>query len=133
MNAKQMREKRAALIEQMQGMVAAAKAESRNLSNEENEKFDAINNEVEELRSAAARIERAEELKKEMAASVDFYLAHCETTGKQAEKPFSGEFTFRTTPEKHRLYSTAAKLEGFSLTKWADAQLSKAAAQVLQL
>lgn len=71
MNAKQMREKRAALIEQMQGMVAAAKAEGRNLSNEENEKFDAINNEVDELRSAAARIERAEELKKEMAAKAE--------------------------------------------------------------
>jgi HK97 family phage major capsid protein len=71
MNAKQMREKRAALIEQMQGMVAAAKAEGRNLSNEENEKFDTINNEVDELRSAAARIERAEELKKEMAAKAE--------------------------------------------------------------
>ena len=71
MNAKQMREKRAALVEQMQGMVAAAKAESRNLSNEENEKFDAISNEVDELRSAAARIERAEELKKEMANKAD--------------------------------------------------------------
>ena len=40
MNAKQMREKRGALVEQMQGMVAAAKAEGRNLSNEENVKFD---------------------------------------------------------------------------------------------
>src|SRR5210317_1829423 len=60
MNAKQMREKRGALVEQMQGMVAAAKAEGRNLSNEENE-----------LRSAAARIERAEELKKEMAAKAE--------------------------------------------------------------
>ena len=58
MNAKQLREKRAALIEQMQGMVAAAKAESRNLSTEENEKFDTINNEVEELRASAIRIER---------------------------------------------------------------------------
>ena len=67
MNAKQLREKRGALVEQMQGMVAAAKAEGRNLSQEENEKFDAISNEVDELRSAAARIERAEELKKEMA------------------------------------------------------------------
>jgi len=71
MNAKQMREKRGALVEQMQGMVAAAKAEGRNLSNEENEKFDAISNEVDELRSAAARIERAEELKKEMAAKAE--------------------------------------------------------------
>ena len=71
MNAKQMREKRGALVEQMQGMVAAAKAEGRNLSNEENEKFDAISNEVDELRSAAARIERSEELKKEMAAKAE--------------------------------------------------------------
>ena len=71
MNAKQMREKRGALVEQMQGMVSAAKAEGRNLSNEENEKFDAISNEVDELRSAAARIERAEELKKEMAAKAE--------------------------------------------------------------
>jgi len=66
-----MREKRGALVEQMQGMVAAAKAEGRNLSNEENEKFDAISNEVDELRSAAARIERSEELKKEMAAKAE--------------------------------------------------------------
>ena len=71
MNAKQMREKRGALVEQMQGMVSAAKAEGRNLSNEENEKFDAISNEVDELRSAAARIERAEELKKEMATKAE--------------------------------------------------------------
>jgi HK97 family phage major capsid protein len=71
MNAKQLREKRAALIEQMQGMVAAAKAEGRNLSNEENEKFDIINNEVDELRASATRIERAEELKKELASKAD--------------------------------------------------------------
>ena len=71
MNAKQLREKRAALIEQMQGMVAAAKAEGRNLSNEENEKFDTINNEVEELRASAIRIERTEELKKELASIAD--------------------------------------------------------------
>ena len=71
MNAKQMREKRGALVEQMQGMVAAAKAEGRNLSNEENEKFDTINNEVDELRASATRIERAEELKKELASKAD--------------------------------------------------------------
>ena len=71
MNAKQLREKRAALIEQMQGMVAAAKAEGRNLSTEENEKFDTINNEVDELRASATRIERAEELKKELASKAD--------------------------------------------------------------
>ena len=86
MNAKQMREKRGALVEQMQGMVSAAKAENRNLSNEENEKFDAISNEVDELRSAAARIERSEELKKEMAAkAVSRILAYGPASGAAVE------------------------------------------------
>ena len=61
MNAKQMMEKRSALSAQMEGIVKAAEAEERNLSNEEMAKFDALDNEVKELRSSAARIERAEE------------------------------------------------------------------------
>lgn len=75
----------------------------------------------------------AKALKQELINSVDFYLQHCETTGKHPDKPFSGEFTFRTTPDKHRLYSAAAKVSGSSLTKWADAQLSKAAKAVLRV
>ena len=71
MNAKQMMEKRSALSAQMEGIVKAAEAEERNLSNEEMAKFDALDNEVKELRSSAARIERAEELKKEMAAKAE--------------------------------------------------------------
>ena len=71
MNAKQMMEKRSALSAQMEGIVKAAEAEERNLSNEEMAKFDALDNEVKELRSSAARIERSEELKKEMAAKAE--------------------------------------------------------------
>ena len=59
-----MMEKRSALSAQMEGIVKAAEAEERNLSNEEMAKFDALDNEVKELRASAARIERAEELKK---------------------------------------------------------------------
>ena len=42
MNAKQMREKRSALNEQMNGLLSAAKAEGRNLTKEENVQFDAM-------------------------------------------------------------------------------------------
>jgi len=89
MNAKQLREKRAALIEQMQGMVAAAKAEGRNLSNEENEKFDIINNEVDELRASATRIERAEELKKELASKADEVRESAAPTKVEARDAFN--------------------------------------------
>ena len=67
MNAKQMMEKRSALSAQMEGIVKAAEAEERNLTNEEMSKFDALDNEVKELRASADRIARTEELKKEMA------------------------------------------------------------------
>ena len=71
MNAKQMMEKRSALSAQMDGLVKAAQAEDRNLSNEEMTKFDALDNEVKELRASADRIARTEELKKEMAAKAE--------------------------------------------------------------
>lgn len=71
MNAKQMMEKRSALSAQMEGIVKAAEAEGRNLTNEEMSKFDALDNEVKELRASADRIARTEELKKEMAAKAE--------------------------------------------------------------
>ena len=71
MNAKQMREKRAALNEQLKGMVAAAKAEARELTKEETVKFDAIYAEQEELRDNVKRVENLENLTKELAAKAD--------------------------------------------------------------
>jgi len=71
MNAKQMREKRAALNEQMNGLLSAAKAEGRNLTTEENVQFDTMYAEQDELRNSVKRIEQAEELKKELASKAD--------------------------------------------------------------
>jgi len=71
MNAKQMREKRSALNEQMNGLLSAAKAEGRNLTTEENVQFDAMYAEQDELRNGVKRIEQAEELKKELASKAD--------------------------------------------------------------
>ena len=71
MNAKQMREKRAALNEQLKGMVAAAKAEARELTKEETVKFDAIYAEQEELRENVKRVENLENLTKELASKAE--------------------------------------------------------------
>lgn len=71
MNAKQMREKRAALNEQLKGMVAAAKAEARELTKEETVQFDAIYAEQEELRENVKRVENLENLTKELASKAE--------------------------------------------------------------
>jgi HK97 family phage major capsid protein len=71
MNAKQMREKRGALNEQMKGMVAAAKAEARELTKEESVQFDAMYAEQEELRDNIKRVENLENLTKELASKAD--------------------------------------------------------------
>ena len=71
MNAKQMREKRAALNEQLKGMVAAAKAEARELTKEESVQFDAMYAEQEELRDNIKRVENLENLTKELASKAD--------------------------------------------------------------
>jgi predicted HicB family RNase H-like nuclease len=68
-----------------------------------------------------------EELKREMAASVEEYLAFCEERGVEPEKPFSGNFLVRATPELHRAVATAAARENKSLNAWAAEALEKAA------
>ena len=68
MNSVQLREKRAALIEQMNGLVAAAQAEGRSLNAEEGSKFDAMENDANELKANFERVERSESMRKEIAA-----------------------------------------------------------------
>jgi ABC-type hemin transport system substrate-binding protein len=70
MNSIQLREKRAALVNEMNHIVAAAQTEGRSLNAEENQKFDAIENDVRSLGESAEKIERAEQMKKEIAAVV---------------------------------------------------------------
>jgi predicted HicB family RNase H-like nuclease len=44
--------------------------------------------------------------------SIDDYLAWCAEDGMEPEKPDSGQFRFRTTPEHQRLIALAAAREG---------------------
>lgn len=68
MNSIQLREKRAALVNELNQIVANAQTEGRSMNAEENQQFDAIEMDVRGIKSEIERIERAEELKREFAA-----------------------------------------------------------------
>jgi len=57
-------------------------------------------------------------LKKAFIDSVDDYLEFCKERNESPEKPFSGRFNLRITPELHREAYVAAKNSGVSLNTW---------------
>ncbi|MES2663946.1 MAG: toxin-antitoxin system HicB family antitoxin [Pseudomonadota bacterium] len=58
--------------------------------------------------------------------SIDAHLAFCKKHKCKPSKPFPGEFLVRTTPEKHGMFTAAAKTSGMSLNKWVDHMLENA-------
>lgn len=64
-----------------------------------------------------------DELRREMANSVDDYLEFCAEVGKEPERPYRGEFLVRTTPELHRAVAMEAESAGMSLNAWVEATL----------
>jgi predicted HicB family RNase H-like nuclease len=58
------------------------------------------------------------ELKKSFEESVDDYLDLCRKRGEDPEKPFSGRFVVRISPEVHRKAHSDAKRAGKSLNAW---------------
>lgn len=71
------------------------------------------------------------DIEREFRASVDEYLAWCARDGVEPEKPYSGQFRFRTTPERHRMIALAAAHEGKSINAWIDERLVEAASREL--
>ncbi len=65
-----------------------------------------------------------DELRREMAESVEDYLEFCAEVGKDPERPYRGEFLVRTTPELHRAAATEAAASGLSLNAWVEATIS---------
>jgi len=59
-----------------------------------------------------------EELEEEFKNSVEDYLEWCAEEGQEPEKPYSGQFLTRTTPEIHRDAATAAAARGSSLNAY---------------
>ena len=67
------------------------------------------------------------ELKKAFKDSVDDYLDFCEKRGEEPEKPFSGKFPVRATPEEHQLFYLAALRAHKSMNSWVREVLRRAA------
>jgi predicted HicB family RNase H-like nuclease len=63
------------------------------------------------------------DLKKAFRDSVEDYLAFCQERGEEPEKPFSGQFVTRVSPDLHRRINLAAALSGKSLNAWVTEQL----------
>jgi len=70
------------------------------------------------------------ELRKALRDSVEDYLEFCKERGEEPEKPFSGQFVTRISPELHRRIYIAASLSGKSLNAWVAERLEQGAQQV---
>jgi predicted HicB family RNase H-like nuclease len=64
--------------------------------------------------------------------AVDDYLDTCSEIGKAPEKPYSGRFMVRVSPDVHRLTETAAKATGKSLNAFAAEALERAAKETIR-
>ena len=62
--------------------------------------------------------ESVEELEQSFRDSVDDYLAWCEEDGVEPEKPYSGNFLVRFTPDLHRRIAAAAAKNKMSINKY---------------
>ena len=75
-----------------------------------------------------------DELRQAMADSIEDYLEYCRELGRAPDKPFSGRFQVRVSPDLHRRVHAAAKVSGMSMntfvSKVLDAASSSTATQV---
>ena len=68
------------------------------------------------------------ELKKALAASVEDYLAFCRSRDEEPDKPFSGRFPVRVSPDLHKRTHVAARRLGVSLNSFVTQALEQATA-----
>lgn len=67
------------------------------------------------------------EIEKAFHDSVDDYLDLCKERGKTPDKPFSGRFVVRVSPEIHRKVYVSAKKSGQSINAWLNKNLQRIA------
>jgi predicted HicB family RNase H-like nuclease len=63
------------------------------------------------------------ELKKAFRDSIEDYLDFCAERGEEPDKPFSGTFTVRISPELHRQIATEARRKGVSINAYVESRL----------
>ena len=61
-----------------------------------------------------------DEIEKEFRASVNDYLEWCAEDGVEPDKPYSGKFNVRFSPELHRQAAVGAKELGISLNSFVE-------------
>ncbi len=61
-----------------------------------------------------------DEIEDEFKASVEDYLLWCKEDGIEPEKPYSGKFNVRFTPELHQQAAVGAKILGMSLNSFVE-------------
>ncbi len=64
------------------------------------------------------------QLKKAFKESVEDYLAFCKERGEEPDKPFTGNFVVRISPDLHRQLHADAKREGKSLNALVEERLA---------
>ena len=65
-------------------------------------------------------------LKQEFIDSIEDYLDFCKARNEAPQKPFSGKFNLRISPELHREIYIAAKHAGMSINSWVSNALKHA-------
>jgi predicted HicB family RNase H-like nuclease len=68
-----------------------------------------------------------EEVRKSVEESVDFYLSCCEEENRIPDRPYSGRFNVRISPEVHRQLAILAESRGQSLNNLVSAALADVA------
>lgn len=67
------------------------------------------------------------EIEKAFHDSVNDYLDLCKERGETPDKPFSGKFVVRVSPEIHRKVYMSAKKSGQSINAWLNKNLQRIA------
>src|SRR4051812_12427447 len=65
-----------------------------------------------------------DELEKAFRDSIDDYLEFCKARGEEPDRPFSGKFVVRLSPELHRDVALESQKEGKSLNQWVVEKLA---------
>ncbi len=73
--------------------------------------------------------ESVDELDESFHAVVDEYLEDCEATKKEQDKPHSGKFNLRLSPDRHRRAAIKAEREGISLNTLVENTLNEVLAK----
>jgi predicted HicB family RNase H-like nuclease len=72
-----------------------------------------------------------EELKRELATSIEVHLEACHARGVKPSRPYSGKFNVRLSPAQHAQIAGAAAAAGKSMNAWIADTLAEAAERAL--